>query len=72
MGQGVKKERGSCLHKEHNQCILIDRMCDACYELLCYPYATAKLHELKTTGVCFCLHPETKENWKPFNKMEKF
>ena len=67
MVQQVKKEKKSCLWREHRQQMMMSKMCNPCFELLVYPYATAKLHGLKDTGVCHSLYPETAANWKAYD-----
>ena len=72
MGRAAKKERGSCLFLEHKQCMESDKMCNACYELYRYGGTNSRRFDLKNTGVCFCKHPDSKENWLPHDKAAKF
>ena len=41
-------------------------MCNACFELYMYGSTNVHTYELKTTGACFGLHPNSKENWIPY------
>ena len=73
MGRGAKKERNSCLFKEDKQIgMQVQEMCNPCYEL--YKYGSTPVHRygLKTTGVCFLLHPNNKENWTPYDPKKTF
>ena len=65
MVQAVKKEKKSCLWKEHKAWIEAKDMCNACFELYMYGSSNVNTYELKTTGVCLSLHPESNENLSP-------
>ena len=67
MGQQVKKEKKSCLWREHRQQMMMSKMCNPCFELLVYPYATAKHYGLQDMGVCQSLYPETAATWKAYD-----
>ena len=47
--------------------MMLSKMCNPCFELLCYPYATAKHYGLQDMGVCHSLYPETAASWKAYD-----
>ena len=63
----VKREKKSCLFKEHKTCMQANAMCNACFQLYMYGKTNVHRYDLKTTGVCFDLYPGTKGNWIPYD-----
>ena len=72
MGQGAKREKNSCLWKEHKVWMQSNDMCNACFELYMYGSSNVHTYKLKTSGVCFEKYPETIENWIPYDQTADF
>ena len=67
MGGQTKKEKKSCLWREHRNQMMLSKMCNACFELLCYPATSVQNNSLLNTGVCHLLYPETAATWKAYD-----